>query len=133
MELSEIKGLGKKRVETLNDKGVFSLEDLLFCFPKTYYDLNSKNTFQEDGKYKLLYCKVISAVKIVRIRKNFTYSFCECLDIDESKFKAIWYNQPYIKNAIKEEDELFLYGKNSVTKHGYFVVSNFRNKNKINK
>lgn len=133
MELSEIKGLGKKRVETLNDKGIFSLEDLLFCFPKTYYDLNSKNTFQEDGKYKLLYCKVISAVKIVRIRKNFTYSFCECLDIDESKFKAIWYNQPYIKNAIKEEDELFLYGKNSVTKHGYFVVSNFRNKNKINK
>lgn len=133
MELEKIKGLGKKRIEALISKGITSSEELALYFPKTYYDLNSKDAFKEDGKYKLLNVKVVSEVKISRIRKDFSYSYCECLDLENKKFKAIWYNQPYIKNAIKEEDNLFLYGKNSNTKHNYFVVSNFRNQNKITK
>jgi len=133
MNLESIKGLGKKRIETLNNKGITSAEDLALYFPKTYYNLNSQDTFEEDGKYKLLNVKVISEIKISRIRKDFSYSYCECLDLNNNKFKAIWYNQTYLKNAIKEGDKLFLYGKNSNNKHNYFVVSNFRNQNKISK
>lgn len=131
MELKNIKGLGNKRIETLINKGIESVEDLALYFPKTYYDLNSKESFEEDGKYKLLKVDVISDVKVSRIRQNFSYSYCECLDITNKKFKAIWYNQPYIKNAIQLGDKLFLYGKNSNTKHNYFIVSNFRNQAKI--
>lgn len=131
MELKEIKGLGEKRIAALNNKGISSGEDLAMYFPKTYYDLNSKDTFKEDGKFKLINSQVISDVKVARIKKNFNYSYVECLDLEGNKFKAVWYNQPYIKNAIKNGDKLYLYGKNSNTKHGYFVVSNFRNHNKI--
>ena len=54
MELKCIKGLGTKRIETLKEKGIESVEDLALYFPKTYYNLNSKDVFEEDGKYKLL-------------------------------------------------------------------------------
>ncbi len=131
MNLETIKGLGKKRIETLNEKGIMSAEDLALYFPKSYFDLESKDTFAEDGKYKLLKCKVVGEVKLSRIRKNFSYSYALLEGIDGNIFKGIWYNQPYIKNAIKEGDTLYVYGKNSNTKHGYFVVSNFKNQSKI--
>jgi len=131
MELKSIKGLGQKRIETLKEKGIESVEELSLYFPKTYYNLNSKDTYQEDGKFKLLNARVVSEVKVARIKKNFTYSYCECLDLENQKFKAIWYNQPYIKQAISMGDKLYLYGKNSNTKKNYFVVSNYRNHNKV--
>ena len=131
MELKCIKGLGQKRIETLQEKGIMSVEDLTLYFPKTYYNLNSQDTFKEDGKYKLLNSTVISDVKVVRIKGNFSYSYCECKDISNQTFKAVWYNQPYIKQAINFGDKLYLYGKNSNTKRNYFVVSNYRNHNKV--
>jgi len=131
MELKSIKGLGQKRIETLKEKGIESVEDLALYFPKTYYNLNSKESFKEDGKFKLINATVVSDVKVARIKQNFTYSFCECLDLEKNKFKAIWYNQPYIKQAINFGDKLFIYGKNSNTKRNYFVVSSYKNQNKV--
>ena len=131
MELKSIKGLGSKRIETLKEKGINTTQDLALYFPKTYYNLNSKDYYQEDGKYKLLKATVISEIKVARIKNNFSYSYCECKDIENQTFKAVWYNQPYIKQAINFGDKLYLYGKNSNTKRNYFVVSNFKNQNKI--
>lgn len=131
VELENIKGLGKKRIQTLQDKGIDSVEKLALYFPKAYFDLNSKDVFLEDGKTKLLCVSVVSEVKIVRIRANFSYSVCDCLDLNSNKFKAVWYNQPFIKNAVSFGDVLYIYGKNSSTKHNYFVVSSYKNKNKI--
>ncbi len=131
MELSALKGLGQKRIELLNERGIFSAEDLAMVFPKTYFDLDTKDYFEEDGKYKLIKCEVLGEAKICRIRKNFTYTYALCRDNRNRVFRAIWYNQPYIKSAIKDADVLFLYGKNSNTKHGYFVVSAYRNQAKI--
>jgi len=131
MDLKNIKGLGSKRIETLKEKGIETVEDLALYFPKTYYNLNSKDYFKEDGKFKLLKATVISDVKVARIKSNFSYSFCECKDITNQTFKAVWYNQPYIKQAINFGDKLYIYGKNSNTKKNYFIVSNYRNQNKI--
>lgn len=131
MELKEIKGFGRARIETLENHNICSVEDLIFHFPRFYYDLDNPENFSEDGKYKLIKATVISDVKIIRIRKNFSYSCCTCIDQNNQKFNAIWYNQTYIKNAIKNYDELYLYGKNSATKKNYFVVSTYKNQNKI--
>ena len=131
MELGKIKGLGNKRIETLKSHGINTAEDLVLFFPKSYYDLNTTECFDEDGKYKLIKAVVLSDIKVVRIRKNFTYSICDCIDLNNHIFKAVWYNQTYLKNAIKNGDTLYLFGKNSNTKKNYFVVSTYKNKNKI--
>lgn len=133
MELKEIKGLGSARIETLHSHNINSVEDLVLHFPRFYYDLDNPEEFKEDGRYKLIKALVISDIKVVRIRKNFSYSFVECQDTFNNKFKAIWYNQTYLKNAIKNGDTLYLYGKNSRTKKNYFIVSTYKNKNKINR
>jgi len=102
MDLKEIKGLGAKRIETLNQKHIYSAENLALYFPKTYFDLNSKDTYEEDGKNKLIRAIVTEPVKIARIRKDFNYSYCTCKDLNSKTFKAIWYNQPYLSNVINK-------------------------------
>lgn len=131
MELNEIKGLGTARIETLTKHGIMSAEDLIFHFPRAYYDLDNPENFTEDGKYKLIKAAVTSEITVARIRKNFSYSACKCIDKSGHIFTAIWYNQIYLKRAIKNGDVLFLYGKNSQTKHNHFVVSTFRNQKKL--
>lgn len=131
MELAALKGLGEKRIQLLNDRGIFTAEDLVMLFPRTYFDLDTKDYYEEDGRYKLIKCEVLGEAKLCRIRKNFTYTYALCRDIRNRVFRAIWYNQPYMKTAIKDADVLYLYGKNSNTKHGYFVVSAYRNQAKI--
>lgn len=131
MDLSQIKGLGTARISILNNHNINTVEDLIFHFPRFYYDLDNPETFEEDGKYKLIKATVMDSVSVVRIRKNFTYSTCKCKDTSGHIFNAIWYNQTYLKNAINKNDILFLYGKNSQTKHNYFIVSSYKNKNKI--
>ena len=131
MELKEIKGLGQARIETLESHNINTAEDLIFHFPRFYYDLDNPDTFAEDGKYKLIKATVLSEISVVRIRKNFNYSMCKCSDTSGHIFSCIWYNQTYLKRAINSGDILYLYGKNSQTKKNYFVVSTYRNQNKI--
>ena len=131
MDLKKIKGLGPSRIKILEEHGIMQVEDLLLHFPHFYYDLDHPECFAEDGRYKLIKASVISEIKVVRIRGNFSYSMCECLDENNNKFKAIWYNQTFLKNAIKNNDVLYLYGKNSATKKNYFVVSTYKNANKL--
>lgn len=131
MELSSIKGLGKARIETLNDHDIFTAEDLIFHFPRFYYDLDNPENFAEDGKYRLIKATIISEITVARIRKNFAYSTCKCIDQSGHIFNAIWYNQTYLKRAIKSDDVLYLFGKNSQTKKNFFIVSTFKNQNKI--
>lgn len=131
MELKEIKGLGQARIETLANHNILTAEDLIFHFPRFYYNLDNPENFSEDGKYKLIKATVTSEISVVRIRKNFNYSMCKCCDSNGHIFSCIWYNQTYLKRAINTGDVLFLYGKNSQTKKNYFVVSTFKNENKI--
>ena len=131
MELKEIKGLGQARIETLESHNINTAEDLIFHFPRFYYDLDNPDTFAEDGKYKLIKATVLSEISVVRIRKNFNYSMCKCSDTSGHIFSCIWYNQTYLKRAINSGDILYLYGKNSQTKKNYFIVSTYRNQNKI--
>lgn len=131
MELKSIKGLGNARIEILNNHNIFTAEDLIFHFPKFYYDLDNPQPFSEDGKYNLVKAIVTSEISVVRIRQNFSYSMCKCRDINGHIFNAIWYNQIYLKKAINTGETLYLYGKNSQTKRNYFVVSAYKNQNKI--
>jgi len=133
MELSEIKGLGRTRIETLKSHAIEDAKSLLFHFPKFYFDLDNPELFSEDGRFKLIKATVLGEVKVVRIRKDFTYSMCECCDHFARKFKAIWYNQTYLKSAIEKGDTLYLYGKNSNTKKNFFVVSTYKNAKKLDR
>lgn len=131
MDLNVIKGLGTKRIELLKSKGIESVTDLALYFPRSYYDLSNNESFLEDGKFRLIKAKVVTCAKVARIRKDFGYCYFEAVDEIGNKFKPIFYNQPYIKNVFKVDETVYFFGKNSSTKHGYFIVSTYVKEQKI--
>lgn len=128
MELSEINGLGKKRIESLNNNGINSCMDLLDYHPYKYYDFTSIDTFNASATNTLLVrATAISEAKAVFF-KGLSYVICEFIEHSTDKsFKAVWYNQPFMKNNLHEGEEYFLFGKPNNKKQlviqNYFVAS----------
>ena len=130
MELTDIKGIGSTRLKALNDAGIYTAFDILKLFPYKYYD------FSDVGKYKydletptLLQAKAIEEPKNVYF-KGLNYCIAKFLDLNTNiKFNAVWYNQPYIKNVLKVDENYFIYGKTNNKKQ--FVVQFFSAENKV--
>lgn len=129
MKLYEISGLGKKRIETLTSQGIVTCLDLLDYYPYKYYDFTTIDKFEPSASNAILVrAKSITDPKAVFF-KGLNYVICEFEELETlRRFKAVWYNQPFMKNNIQVNEEYFLYGKpNSkkqlVVQH-YFVASN---------
>ena len=123
MKINEIKGIGEVRQKSLEEAGIFSSDDLIYYFPYKYYDFSKTEPFCDDGKVRLISATVVQNAKIVKARKNLSFTTCQMIDEVGHKFNAIWYNQTYIKNILFLGNELFLYGKNSPSKKNTFIVS----------
>jgi len=131
MELKELKGIGKTRLAQLADAGIFDCFDLINFFPKKYYDFSYPCSFEEDNLSKIVLAEVLTEPKVVRF-KGMNYAICKAKDQKNNIFNVIWYNQPYIKSAIKIGLSYYLYGKNSPKKKNTFVVSLTKEKSKVN-
>ena len=124
MELKDIKGFGKSRLEKLNNAGIETVLDLLKFFPKKYYDFSNCDEFSNDGRYHMLKVKMLSKPKLVKRSKQMTFVLAQAQDEKSGhKFNLIWFNQPYIVNSLSSLCELYVYGKVSPTKKENFVVS----------
>lgn len=133
MELSKIKGIGKKREATLNDSGIFCVEDLADYFPYKYYDFTKTRPFAEDGIAKLIRAIAVESPKLIRAKGNLTFVSVKMQDEVGHQFTAMWFNQIYIKTQIYLGKEVYLYGKNSKTKKNTFIVSLYKPIEKLNK
>ena len=123
MELKDINGIGVARLRSFNEAGIFSCEDLLNHFPKKYYDFNSTEAFCDDGAYRMLKVKLNGDAKVVRARGNLNFVSAAATDNAGNKITLVWFNQTFLKATLHAGDELFVYGKNSNSKHNTFNVS----------
>ena len=122
MELKDLKGVGKTKLQQFYDAGIFSCQDLLNYFPKKYYDFEHYSCFNDDCFSKIILCIVIEEPKVVRF-KGLNYTSAKVRDSAGTVFNAIWYNQTYIKNTLIVGEKYYFYGKNSPKKAKTFVVS----------
>lgn len=112
MDILELKGFGKKRIENLNEKGIFSTRELVDFLPTQYQDMQQEVYFENlvDNQFAL-----IRGV----IKKNLTTFFKGKINItrgnvelsDGGKVIVIWYNMPYVKRNITIGEEYLFYGK----------------------
>ncbi len=112
MELSRLKGLGKKRIEALGELDIFSVEDLVAFLPRTYRDLtvvSQLNAVNADTPY-LFKVFVVEKPHVRFPRKNFTVTTCMIEDIS-GRAEAVWFNQPYFAQSLHEGDVVYLYGE----------------------
>jgi len=120
-----IKGVGPAKAKLLANLGVTSVEDLLYLFPHRYED---RSQFIPIAMVQLGELQTVCG-KIISARRNF-YSKNRTVEVvvgDKSgRISCVWFNQPYLVNIFKEDQEIVLYGRIDLFgKRLQMVVSDF--------
>src|SRR4051795_11226648 len=109
--LQFLKGVGPRRAADLERAGLLTLEDLLYRFPLRYEDrsrlqpiasLKSGQTASVSGRV------LVSGLRSTR-RPNFKI-FEAAIDDGTGSVRAVWLNQPYLKDFFKRGQHVVLYG-----------------------
>lgn len=113
MKLDEIKGLGSKRINSLKENGIASVDDLLTVFPYDYVDLKtislpSRSVGQE---HVVLFGTVAEIPKVKYIRKGLFLATAIFKDEGGEEFECGWFNRKYLKNTLPVGKRCYVYGK----------------------
>lgn len=117
-----VKGVGKKRSEILKREGIEYVKDILYYFPFRYEDRREKVlSFQgSEGKKIFTSGKIISLHSFTTFRKR--VNIIEALvDTGVSKFRAIWFNQPFLLPNLKRGKNYSFYGKLKLSNKGWVM------------
>lgn len=111
-DIQFLKGVGQKRAEMFAKKGIRTVEDLLYFFPRAHEDRSQikKISQIQHGETVCLSITVFSPVRDMRIRRNMMISSMIACD-DTGSISVIWYNNKYVKDQFHTGEEYILYGK----------------------
>lgn len=110
-DVKYIKGVGPNRVKLLNKLGIFTLQDLITYYPRTYEDRSKPKNIIEcvDGQETLIEGIACGKVSDVRLKGK---TMQKLLVRDETGSCTItWFNQSYLKNKFKVGETYKFYGK----------------------
>ena len=108
-----LKGIGPKRAKSFEVRGVRTIEDLLYYFPRRYED---RTNFADISKLEAGQVYTIKAQVLAGGQRNSwrrrAFSITEAsVGDDTGKISCIWFNQPYLKEYLKVGSSMILYGK----------------------
>lgn len=110
MELKDLKGLGKKKLQYLKQLNIKSIDDLIHHFPKRYE--NRKDLFLlKNLKGKgLVHLEVISAPQTINIRRGLNITKFLAYD-GFHQVEINFFNSPYIAYEIHQGQKYYFYGE----------------------
>ncbi|MBR7099764.1 MAG: hypothetical protein IKC91_01245 [Clostridia bacterium] len=110
MQLTSIKNISEKRQKDFEKLGVFSVEDLINYYPRSYLDL-TRHTSLKDAYHNdmVLFVCTVTAVLPVNHASRLKVVRALC-NQDGFPFTAVWFNQPYVAQKLKAGEYLF-YGR----------------------
>jgi len=120
--IEQITGVGTVLQKRLKKLGIRTVGDLLFHFPHRYEDFSklvpiakvkADQTCTIRGK--------VLEIGIVRVWKRRMTIVTAVIEDQTGSIKATWFNQPYLTNILKENDEVFLSGKIALNKKGVYI------------
>lgn len=115
--VTELSGVGKMRAAQLSRLGIVTIEDLIYCFPRTYENRSNISTLvpvkeNETASYILT---VSSVVKNAKIRNNLTVSKFSAFD-ESASCEIVFFNSPYIKDVFHIGSSFRFTGKAVISK-----------------
>src|SRR5918995_1330246 len=122
--LQYLKGVGPRRAADLQRVGLHTVEDLLYRFPIRYED---RGTFQtiaslRPGAAASVVGEIVSAG--VRPTRRPRFKIFEMLVRDRTgSLRAVFFNQPFLKDIFHPRQRVILYGKLELTSHGLQLQS----------
>lgn len=117
-DITSVKGIGEKTAVYFRRAGVNTVEELLSYYPRAYEECQAPQrivSLEEPGTV------VISAALAQEARVRFTgrYQIVDTVVRDETgSLKVIWFNMPYLKNALQPGKRYILKGKLTVGRFG---------------
>jgi ATP-dependent DNA helicase RecG len=117
--LQYLKGVGPRRAADLRHAGLTTVEDLLYRFPTRYEDRGHFQTIASlrPGVAASVAGEVLSCG--IRPTRRPHFKIFEMLLRDETgSLRAIWFNQPFLKDVFRPHQRIILFGKLELTSHG---------------
>ncbi len=122
--LQYLKGVGPRRAADLQRVGLQTVEDLLYRFPIRYED---RGTFQtiaslRPGVAASVVGEVVSCG--MRSTRRPGFKIFEMLLRDATgSLRAIWFNQPFLRDVFRQHQRVILFGRLELTSHGLQLQS----------
>lgn len=119
-ELTGLKGIGPKATEKLNSLNIFSVTDLLEYYPRTYADKSKISNISNAIVGENIALKgIISNIRFKYMPYGRKLHISTATFRDEvGQIELTWFNMPYLKNVLKENSLIYIYGK--IDKKGFF-------------
>ena len=117
MELTDLKGIGPKRIVLFSELGIRTPEDLLTFYPREYLDYSQTVPLRDtkDGERVSIRVTALADPTMYYLKGKYIVSLC----VADASGKAVirWMNQPYRSSQFHAGDVLFANGILS-KKHG---------------
>ncbi|MDP3956679.1 MAG: GxxExxY protein, partial [bacterium] len=123
--LTEIKSVSPKLLKNLGRLGLKTVRDVLWHFPARYEDFSQ--IFPIDDLQPNQQATIQGTVEKVDTKRSWKKKIfiTEAFIADETgTIRAVWFNQPYIKNSLREGSLINLSGKISVSGESELYFSN---------
>src|SRR5687768_4768950 len=117
--LQYLKGVGPRRAADLQRAGLSTVEDLLYRFPTRYEDRGHFQTIAslKPGESASVSAEVLSCG--IRPTRRPRFKIFEMLLRDRTgSLRAVWFNQPFLKDVFHPHQRVILFGKLELTSHG---------------
>ena len=117
--LQYLKGVGPRRAADLQRAGLTTVEDLLYRFPTRYEDRGHFQTIAslKPGVEASVAVEVLSSG--IRPTRRPRFKIFEMLVRDATgSLRAVWFNQPFLKDVFHPHQRVILFGKLELTSHG---------------
>ena len=119
--LQSLKGVGPRRAEQLARLKLFSVQDLLYYFPREYIDRSNFDSLvgKQPGEVVNLVARVLT-VQEKKTSKNLVL-IKAALACDRQVIYGVWFNQAHLKKLLCKDMYIYLCGKLNI-KYGQFEV-----------
>lgn len=109
--VSELSGVGPKRLQSIQSLGIKSIYDLLFYFPFRYEDMEVKSLADAVDQEKILLKGIVASDPVVAhfgYRKN---RLNVRILVENESIMITFFNQPWLKDKFETGNEVAVYGK----------------------
>lgn len=108
--VERVRGIGEAKAQALASIGIFSVGQLLELFPSRYEDYRIRELHETpDGEKVTVSAVVLSPPSVQRFGKR-TRMVCKAAS-GPTMFRAVWFNQHYLKDRLQSGAQVVLTGK----------------------
>lgn len=111
--IKEVKGIGDKTAQTFEKLNIFTVEDVLFHFPRNYFRYPDAVSVEEITALQESQFAIRAVVKKSPSSRSGKNMNITTLTIGEApkQLELVWFRAPYIKNQIQPGKEYVFFGK----------------------